>query len=104
VASNQDLTVPAKFAFGVSLLAALNLFLALFNFIPLLPLDGGHKIGAIWEGIRRAFAKLFGRPDPGYVDVAKLLPIAYVAASFIVVMGVLLVIADIVNPIKLFNG
>jgi hypothetical protein len=27
-----------------------------------------------------------------------------VAASVIVVMGVLLVIADIVNPIKLFNG
>ena len=47
---------------------------------------------------------LAGRPDPGYVDVAKLLPIAYVAASFLVVMGALLVVADIVNPIKLFNG
>jgi membrane-associated protease RseP (regulator of RpoE activity) len=104
VASNNSLTGGERIAFLVSLLASLNLFLALFNFIPLLPLDGGHMIGAIWEGIRRGFAKLFGRPDPGYVDVAKLLPIAYVAASFIVVMGVLLVIADIVNPIKLFNG
>lgn len=104
VASNQSLTGGERIAFLVSLLASLNLFLALFNFIPLLPLDGGHMIGAIWEGIRRGFAKLFGRPDPGYVDVAKLLPIAYVAASVIVVMGVLLVIADIVNPIKLFNG
>jgi membrane-associated protease RseP (regulator of RpoE activity) len=101
-ASNLD--VGAKAATLIMLLASLNLFLALFNFIPLLPLDGGHMIGAIWEGIRRGFAKLFGRPDPGYVDVAKLLPIAYVAASVIVVMGVLLVIADIVNPIKLFNG
>jgi membrane-associated protease RseP (regulator of RpoE activity) len=104
VASNNSLTGGERIAFLVSLLASLNLFLALFNFIPLLPLDGGHMIGAIWEGIRRGFAKLRGRPDPGYVDVAKLLPIAYVAASFIVVMGVLLVIADIVNPIKLFNG
>jgi membrane-associated protease RseP (regulator of RpoE activity) len=104
VASNQDLTGGERVAFLVSLLASLNLFLALFNFIPLLPLDGGHMIGAIWEGIRRGLAKLFGRPDPGYVDVAKLLPIAYVAASVIVVMGVLLVIADIVNPIRLFNG
>jgi membrane-associated protease RseP (regulator of RpoE activity) len=104
VASNNALTVGERIAFLVSLLASLNLFLALFNFIPLLPLDGGHMIGAIWEGIRRGFAKIAGRPDPGYVDVAKLLPIAYVAASFIVVMGVLLVIADIVNPIKLFNG
>lgn len=104
VASNQSLTGGERMAFLVSLLASLNLFLALFNFIPLLPLDGGHMLGAIWEGIRRGFAKLLGRPDPGYVDVAKLLPIAYVAASVIVVMGVLLVIADIVNPIKLFNG
>jgi membrane-associated protease RseP (regulator of RpoE activity) len=100
----SDLDVGAKAATLILLLASLNLFLALFNFIPLLPLDGGHMIGAIWEGIRRGLAKLFGRPDPGYVDVAKLLPIAYVAASVIVVMGVLLVIADIVNPIKLFNG
>jgi len=102
--ASSNLDVGAKFASLIMLLASLNLFLALFNFIPLLPLDGGHMIGAIWEGIRRGFAKLFRRPDPGYVDVAKLLPIAYVAASAIVVMGVLLVIADIVNPIKLFNG
>jgi membrane-associated protease RseP (regulator of RpoE activity) len=104
VASNNQLTGGERIAFLVSLLASLNLFLALFNFIPLLPLDGGHMLGAIWEGIKRGFAKLLGRPDPGYVDVAKLLPIAYVAASVIVVMGVLLVIADIVNPIRLFNG
>lgn len=104
IASNQSLTGGERIAFLISLLASLNLFLALFNFIPLLPLDGGHMAGAIWEGIRRGFARLFGRPDPGYVDVAKLLPIAYVAASVIVVMGVLLVIADIVNPIRLFNG
>jgi membrane-associated protease RseP (regulator of RpoE activity) len=104
VASNNELTGGERIAFLVSLLASLNLFLALFNFIPLLPLDGGHMIGAIWEGIKRGFAKLTRRPDPGYADVAKLLPIAYVAASVIVAMGVLLVVADIVNPIKLFNG
>jgi membrane-associated protease RseP (regulator of RpoE activity) len=102
--ASSDLTTGQKGAALISLLASLNLFLALFNFIPLLPLDGGHMAGAIWEGLRRGFAKLLGRPDPGYVDVAKLLPLAYVAASVIVVMGVLLVIADIVNPIKLFNG
>ncbi|MFB6719446.1 RIP metalloprotease [Kribbella sp. NPDC056345] len=104
IAANQSLSGGERIAFLISLLASLNLFLALFNFIPLLPLDGGHMIGAIWEGIRRGFAKLFGRPDPGYVDIGKLLPVAYVAATCMVVMGVLLVIADIVNPIKLFNG
>ena len=50
----------------------------MFNFIPLLPLDGGHIAGALYEAIRRGCARLRGRPDPGYVDVAKLLPIAYV--------------------------
>jgi membrane-associated protease RseP (regulator of RpoE activity) len=104
IASNQSLTGGERIAFLVSLLASLNLFLALFNFIPLLPLDGGHMLGAIWEGIRRGLAKVFGRPDPGYVDIAKLLPVAYVAASVIVVMGVLLVIADIVNPIRVTTG
>ena len=59
------------------LLAGLNLFLALFNFIPLLPLDGGHIAGALYEAVRRGVAKLRGRPDPGYVDVAKMLPVAY---------------------------
>lgn len=104
LASYSDFSVGKRVAILVSLLASVNLFLALFNFIPLLPLDGGHIAGALWEAIKRGFAKIVGRPDPGYVDVAKLLPLAYVAASFIVVMGVLLVVADIVNPIKIFNG
>ena len=60
------------------LLAGLNLFLGLFNLVPLLPLDGGHIAGALYEAARRGIARLRGRPDPGYVDVAKLLPVAYV--------------------------
>ena len=63
------------------LIAGFNFFIGMFNFIPLLPLDGGHIAGALWEALRRGFARLRGRPDPGYVDVAKLLPVAYVVAS-----------------------
>ena len=62
-------------------MAGFNFFIGLFNFVPLLPLDGGHIAGALWEAIRRGIARLRRRPDPGYVDVAKLLPIAYVVAS-----------------------
>ena len=47
----------------------------MFNLVPLLPLDGGHVAGALWEGLRRRVAKLFKRPDPGPVDTAKLVPI-----------------------------
>jgi membrane-associated protease RseP (regulator of RpoE activity) len=85
----------------VALLASLNLFLALFNFIPLLPLDGGHIAGAVWEALRRGWAKVRGRPDPGYVDVARMLPVAYGVGALLLVMGVLLIYADIVNPVRL---
>ncbi|MGH3477565.1 MAG: M50 family metallopeptidase [Nocardioidaceae bacterium] len=85
----------------IALLAAVNLFVALFNFIPLLPLDGGHIAGALWEAVRRGIARLRHRPDPGYVDVAKMLPVAYAVASLLMVMGALLIYADIVNPVTL---
>ncbi|MEJ7755073.1 MAG: site-2 protease family protein [Nocardioidaceae bacterium] len=84
----------------LSLIAAVNLFVALFNFIPLLPLDGGHIVGALWEGLRRGWARVAGRPDPGYVDVGKMLPVAYAVGALLLVMGVLLIYADIVNPVR----
>ena len=85
----------------IGLLAAVNLFVALFNFIPLLPLDGGHIAGTLWEAVRRGIARLRGKPDPGHVDVGKLLPVAYVVGAFLLLMGVLLIYADIVNPVRL---
>ena len=75
----------------------------MFNFVPLLPLDGGHIAGALWEAVRRGFAKLFGRPDPGHVDVAKLLPVAYVVGAALLVMGVVLIVADLVVPLHLVS-
>ena len=85
----------------IGLLASLNLFLWLFNLIPLLPLDGGHIAGALWEGIRKKWANLRGKPDPGHVDVAKLLPLAYGVGLVLMIMGVVLIYADIVNPVRL---
>jgi membrane-associated protease RseP (regulator of RpoE activity) len=83
----------------LGLVAGFNFFIGLFNFVPLLPLDGGHIAGALWEAVRRAIARLRRRPDPGYVDVAKLLPVAYVVASFLLVMGVVLIVGDLVVPV-----
>lgn len=97
------LGVTEKTVFLVMLAGIFNLFIGLFNFLPLLPLDGGHIASALWEAIRRGVARLRGRPDPGYVDAAKLLPVAYVAGSFILLMGVVLIIGDLVVPISLYG-
>ncbi len=90
-----------RFVSLLSLIMSLNLALFIFNLIPLLPLDGGHAAGAIWEGLRRQVAKLRRKPDPGPVDVARALPIAYGVASLLIGMSVLLIYADLVRPIKL---
>jgi membrane-associated protease RseP (regulator of RpoE activity) len=83
------------------LLAGLNLFLGMLNLVPLLPLDGGQMAGALYEGARRGVAKLLRRPDPGFVDIAKLLPVGYVMAGVILVASLVLVYADIVAPVTL---
>jgi membrane-associated protease RseP (regulator of RpoE activity) len=85
----------------IGLIGSLNIALFVFNLIPLMPLDGGHAAGALWEGLKRQVARLRGRPNPGYVDVAKALPVTYLVSIALIGMSVLLMYADIVNPIKL---
>lgn len=93
---------PAKIAIFLSLAASLNLFLFLFNLLPILPLDGGHVAGALYEGLRRRVARIRGRPDPGPVDVARMLPVAYVMAMVLIVVGGVVIFADLVRPLSLF--
>ena len=101
VASAHDFPLKDKLVSLLGLVAGFNFFIGLFNFVPLLPLDGGHIAGALWEAIRRRVARLRRLPDPGHVDVAKLLPVAYVVASFLLIMGVVLIVGDLVVPVQL---
>jgi membrane-associated protease RseP (regulator of RpoE activity) len=101
IASADQAPVATRIATFVLLLASFNMAIALFNLIPLLPLDGGHVAGAVWEGIKRGWARVARRPEPRPVDVARALPLAYGAAAVLVGMSVLLLYADIVNPVRL---
>ncbi len=93
--------LPERTADILGILAGLNMALFVFNLIPLLPLDGGHAAGALLEGARKVWARLRSLPDPGPVDVAKALPLAYGVAVILLGMSALLIYADIVRPIRL---
>ncbi len=96
-----DIPPTEQLAMALMLVAGFNLSLFLFNMLPLLPLDGGHIAGALWESLRRSLAKVLRRPDPGPFDVAKLMPVAYVVAGIFVCFTLLVLVADVVNPVKI---
>lgn len=99
---SDTMTGADKVATWMSLLGSVNLFVALLNLVPLLPLDGGHIAGAVYEWLKRGLARLLGRRDPGRVDTARALPVTYLVGGFLLVGGVVLILADIISPIQLF--
>jgi membrane-associated protease RseP (regulator of RpoE activity) len=101
ITSTTDAPVKLRVYSILSLLGELNLSLFIFNLIPLLPLDGGHIIGAAWEAVRRFFAKVFRRRDPGPVDLAKLMPLTVAVVSVLIAVSALLIVADLVNPVSI---
>ncbi|MDN5919101.1 MAG: site-2 protease family protein [Pseudonocardia sp.] len=99
----QEAPLLAELSFFLTLLAAVNISLFLFNLLPIPPLDGGQIFPAIWESIKKHACRLMGRPDPGPVDVAKLLPVALVVAVVFIAWSGILLVADLFNPIRIFG-
>jgi membrane-associated protease RseP (regulator of RpoE activity) len=93
-----------KLSFVLLLIASLNIFFGAFNLLPLLPMDGGHIAVIIYERIRAWLARLRGRPDPGLADIGKVLPVSFSLFLIIVLLSVVLIVADIANPLKLTGG
>lgn len=85
----------------ILLVASLNIFVGIFNLLPILPLDGGHMAVAIADEIRAFFARLRKKPRPAPIDVNVLTPITGVVVILLGILTVLLVIADIINPVSL---
>lgn len=99
--SSGNLTAGEKIATFILIVASLNIFVGIFNLLPILPLDGGHMAVALYEGARRSSAKRRGKADPGPVDVEKLTPITMIVFVALAFLTLLLLFADIFNPINL---
>jgi membrane-associated protease RseP (regulator of RpoE activity) len=85
------------------IIASLNIFVGAFNLLPLLPLDGGHLAVVIYERARAWLARLLGRPDPGPVDFRRLVPVSVGVFALLVGVGLLLIMADLVNPVRILQ-
>ena len=100
-ASSSSGSLTEKIGFFLLIIASLNVFVGVFNMIPLLPLDGGHMAVAIFDGYRRVRARAKGAPEPPPFDVTRLMPITLVVIAALATLSLLLLFADIVNPLQL---
>jgi len=100
-ANTKALTVREKIATFILIIASLNLFVGMFNLLPLLPLDGGHMAVAIVDGIRNFLARRRGLAKPQPFDVERLTPITMVVFVLMASLSILLLAADIFNPIRM---
>ena len=72
-------------------LVLVNVFIGVFNLVPLLPLDGGHVAIATYERLR-SFGGRCHR-----ADAAKLVPVTWAVVSLLVLVGLVALYRDIVD-------
>jgi membrane-associated protease RseP (regulator of RpoE activity) len=77
----------------VYLLVLLNIFIGVFNLVPLLPLDGGHVAIGTYERLRSRAGRRY------QADVGKMMPVAAAVIAVLVLIGVTSIYLDIVNPV-----
>ncbi len=101
ISSNNNIDVVDKLSVGLSIVASLNFALFGFNMLPLLPLDGGHIAGGVYESLKRGLFRVLRKPAPGPADTALLMPVTWFVFILLMAMSALLIIADLVNPITI---
>ena len=78
----------------MQLFVAFNVFIGVFNLLPLLPLDGGHVAIATYERIRE------GRSGRRHlIDTTRLLPFTYAVVAFLAFFGLGAIYLDLANPL-----
>ena len=100
IASNSEITLEDKFASQLALLMSLNVALFVFNMIPLVPLDGGHIAAGLYEWAKRGIWRLRGKKLEQPVDTSKMMPLAFFVAGLLLLLSVVLIVRDIVNPLQ----
>ena len=101
VVGSENLAGNQRLQTFILIVASLNIFVGLFNLLPLLPLDGGHMAVAIADEFRALIARIRKKPRPAGIDVNVLTPITMAVFVVLAVLTVVLLVADIVNPISL---
>lgn len=101
-AGDAKLSYSERIALFLGIIVQLNFFVGIFNLLPILPLDGGHMAVAIADEVRAFFARLRRRRRPAAIDVAVLTPITLVVFVLLAGLTLLLIVADVVNPVN-FN-
>jgi membrane-associated protease RseP (regulator of RpoE activity) len=102
LAASDEYDLMSKVAITLSLLGSLNLFMFIFNLVPILPLDGGHVAGALYGGVKMAWAKIRRKPEPWPTDTAAMLPVAYVVTMGLILMSAVVILADLIKPLNIF--
>ncbi len=77
------------------LLAALNVFVGVFNMFPLLPLDGGHAAIATYERVRER-----GTRRRYFADVSRLMPFAMGVIVVLLALFVSGLYLDVTQPLR----
>lgn len=102
LASTDLLDLSDKVAAFFLIVAGLNLFVGVFNLLPLLPLDGGHIAVVFYESLRDKIRRARGYTgEIKRVDYNRLMPVTFAVIMLFAGFTVWLLGADIVNPIRI---
>ena len=78
----------------ILVLVTIIIFVGIINLFPMLPLDGGHVVIAVYERIRSRRGRMY------HADVNKLTPVVW---AFVLLLGFVVLTSlylDITHPVK----
>jgi membrane-associated protease RseP (regulator of RpoE activity) len=78
----------------LTLVAVFNIFIGVFNMLPVLPFDGGHVVIATYEAIRSRKGKRY------YADVTKMIPVAMTVVALLSVLFLGALYLDLFDPVR----